>query len=813
MNNYARFFPLISPFQSIIKPKIFSHFSTVQCHQFHSSNPPDFLLLLSSIQSLNQIKQSHGLAVVFGLLPSSVSLCASLILNYAKFGRTKSSRILFERTVFYCRTTFLWNTLLRGYAISGEFDVFYVFNRMISTGVRPDDHTFPSLLKACADFCSVEKGKEAHGFSIKVGFDKDVCLGNTLMLFYSGCSDLGSARKVFDEMPERDVVSWNTMIGALSGHGTSEQAVGLFLKMKIEGGFLPNGVSVVSVLPACAELKDEVVARVVQGYVVKVGLICQVRVGNVFIDVYGKCGNMKSSLQVFDEMEEKNAVSWNAVITSLVHTKCYNEALCMFRSMIDAKVVLDGVTISSMLPVVVELEYFDAGKEIHGVSIRKELDSDLFILNSLLDMYSKSGDLAKASSVFSKMSVRNVVTWNTMVANFARNKNELAAIGLVTEMQALGETPNSVTFTNVLPACARIGALASGKEIHARCIRNGAVFDIFVSNALIDMYTKCGFLDLAQNVFDTSLRDQVSYNTLIVGYSQTIHCLRSLDLFKEMALEGLKRDTVCFVGAVAACANGIALKPGKEIHGFVTRRLLHTHLFVSNSLLDLYMKCGKIDAAQKIFERNPNKDVASWNTMILGYGMLGKFEMAVDHFEAMREHAIKPDSISFIAVLSACSHGGLVEKGKKYFDEMQAKNIKPTLIHYTCMVDLLGRAGLMQEAVDLIRDLPFEPDANIWGALLGASRLHGNIELAKLATEHLFVLKPEHSGYYVLLSNMLSEAGRWDEATRVRELMKSRGVKKDPAYSWVHGRDAVRSFLVGEYDERLEIDSSVAYSA
>ncbi|KAL9248315.1 hypothetical protein vseg_021652 [Gypsophila vaccaria] len=683
---------------------------------------------------------------------------------------------------------------------------------MISTGVRPDDHTFPSLLKACADFGSVEKGKEVHGFAVKVGFDRNVYLGNTLMLFYSGCGDLGSARNVFDDMPERDAVSWNTMIGALSGHGGFGDAVGTYLEMKIEGGFLPNGVSVVSVLPACAELKDEVMARVVHGYVVKVGLICQVRIGNVFIDVYGKCGNVKGSMQVFDGMEEKNVVSWNAVITSLAHTKCYDEALRMFKLMIDANIVLDGVTISSMLPVVVELEYFDAGKEIHGVSIRKELDSDLFILNSLLDMYSKSGHLAEASSIFSKMNVRNVVTWNTMVANFARNNNELAAIKLVMEMQNLGETPNSVTFTNVLPACARMGALASGKEVHARSIRNGAVFDIFVSNALIDMYTKCGFLDLAHNVFDNSFRDQVSYNTLIVGYSQSVDCLRSLDLFKEMAVKGLEQDTVCFVGAIAACANSMALKSGKEIHGFVMRRLLHTHLFVSNSLLDLYMKCGKIDTAQKIFDRNYNKDVASWNTMILGYGMLGKFEMAIDLFEAMREHTIKPDSISFIAVLSACSHGGIVEKGKKYFDEMQAKNINPTIIHYTCMVDLLGRAGLMQEAVDLIRDLPFEPDANIWGALLGASRLHGNIELAKLATEHLFVLKPEHSGYYVLLSNMLSEAGRWDEATRVRELMKSRGVKKDPAYSWVQGRDVVRAFLVGDYAQTSELDSYVAYS-
>lgn len=687
---------------------------------------------------------------------------------------------------------------MRGYSISGVYDVYDVYNYMMKSDVRPDDHTFPCVIKACADHGEGQKGREIHGCSIKVGFDKLVYVGNTLLLFYSSCCDLVGAQNVFEEMPERDVVSWNTMIGVFSGNGWSKQAVGVYLGM-VASGFLPNAVSVVSVLPACAELKDEVMARMIHCYVVKVGLVYQVRVGNAFVDVYGKCGKLDSSQQVFDEMVEKNGVSWNAIITSFAHAKCYSDALHMFKLMIDSKEKPNDVTLSSLLPVLVELEYFDAGKEVHGLSTRMGLDSDLFIANSLIDMYAKAGESAKASSIFQKMSVKNVVSWNAMIANFAHNKDELAAIGLVRRMQACGETPNAVTFTNVLPACARIGAVLSGKEIHARCIRKGASdHDIFLSNALIDMYAKCNLVELAQNVFDISLRDQISYNTLIVGYSQTTECLKSLNLFKEMGFMGMERDTVSFVGAIAACANSAALKSGKEIHAFIIRRLFHTHHFISNSLLDLYMKCGKIDLAQKIFERVHKKDIASWNTMILGYGMLGNFEKAISLFEAMREDTVNHDSISFIAVLSACSHGGLVEEGKKYFEEMKAKGIMPKNMHYTCMIDLLGRAGLMEEVVEVIRELPFEPDANIWGALLGASRIHGNIELAKWAAEQLFVLKPDHSGYYLLLSNMLAEAGRWDEATRVRELMKSRGVKKDPAYSWVQNRDQVRAFLVGE---------------
>ncbi|KAL2941347.1 hypothetical protein RDABS01_029697 [Bienertia sinuspersici] len=808
MFNHARYVSLISPFFSNTKPLSLSFYSTLPIklhpqspHFLLSSNSIDLLPLLSSLQSLHQTKQSHGYALVCGLLPSSVSLCASLILNYAKFSHPYSCKNLFQNSVSFCKTSFLWNTLLRGYSIAGVYDVFYVYNHMIRTDVRPDDHTFPSVIKACADYCLTQKGREIHGLSIKIGFDKHVYVGNTLLSFYSSCCDLVCAQNVFEEMPERDIVSWNTMIGVFSGNGCSKQAVEVFLEMKIWSFFSPNVVSVVSVLPACAELKDKVMARMIHGYVLKVGLLCQVRVGNALVDVYGKCKKLDCSWQILNEMDEKNVVSWNAIITSLAHAKNYSDALHMFMLMIDAKEKPNDVTFSTLLPVLVELEYFDAAKEVHGLSIRMGLDSDIFISNSLIDMYAKEGDFTKSSSIFQKMSVKNVVTWNAMVANFAQNSHELAAIGLVRQMQALGETPNVVTFTNVLPACARIGALPSGKEIHARCIRKGAAYDIFLSNALIDMYAKCGFVDLAKNVFDVSLRDEISYNTLIVGYSQTTDCLKSLSLFKEMGFNGLERDTVTFVGAIAACANAAALKSGKEIHAFIIRRLFHTHLFISNSLLDLYMKCGKIGLAQNIFMRAHKKDVASWNTMILGYGMLGKFETAISLFEAMREYAVNHDYISFIAVLSACSHGGLVEKGKNYFEEMKDKGIMPKNMHYTCMVDLLGRAGLMEEAVGLIKELPFEPDANIWGALLGASRIHGNIELAKWAAEHLFVLKPEHSGYYVLLSNMLAEAGRWDEATRVRELMNSRGVKKDPAYSWVQNRDQVRAFLVGESAE------------
>ncbi|URD89358.1 PPR repeat [Musa troglodytarum] len=377
--------------------------------------------------------------------------------------------------------------------------------------------------------------------------------------------------------------------------------------------------------------------------------------------------------------------------------------------MLAIKVKPNSITISSLLPALVELGCFDLGKETHGYIIRNYLYSDVFVANSLVDMYAKSGCWNKGSDIFYRMDNWNVVSWNAMIANFAQNGAELEAIRLVKEMQ-------------------------------------------------------------------------------------------------DMRSVGIEYDVVSIVGALSACGNLSALKQGKEIHCLSMRKLFDTHLFVANSLIDLYTKCGRIALGKKIFDRISNKDVASWNAMILGYGMQGELEAAINLFDLMKDEGLEYDHVSYIAVLSACSHAGLVERGKRYFDQMLAQNIRPTQMHYACMVDLLGRAGLMTEAAELVRSMPFEADSNVWGALLGACRIHGNIELAQLAAEHLFKLKPGHCGYYILLSNMYAEVGRWNEADKVRALMKSRKVKKNPGCSWVQIGNKLRAFLVGEGSQGSELE-------
>ncbi|XVE59851.1 hypothetical protein DITRI_Ditri05aG0080100 [Diplodiscus trichospermus] len=765
------------------------------------------LSICSKSNSLLRTKQSHAFVILHGLLPADVSLSAALILRYAAFNSSSACHQLFQQALPYSQTPFLWNTFIRALSIAkpNERFPFHIYNTMLRTGIKPDDHTFPFILKACADVFCFQKGLEIHGSVIKTGFGSDVLLGNTLLLFYCNCGGLQEARKVFDEMREKDVVSWNTVLGFLSVNGFYLEALDLFSQMNSSSEIKPNMVTFVTLLPVCGGVADRGLVTQIHGSVVKVGLNFEVTVGNALIDAYGKCWKAKDSKRVFDEMVQKNEVSWNARITSLAYMGLNKEALDIFRLMMKVGLSPESITISSMIPVLVDLEFFNFAKEIHGFSLRIGVQHDVFICNSLIDMYAKSGHVSAASNVFHQMNVtRTVVSWNAMVANFAQNRLELAAIELLREMQAYGELPDSITLTNVLPACGRVGYLQNGKEIHGRTIRLGSNFDLFVSNALTDMYAKCGYLNVAQNVFNSSTKDEISYNILILGYSRTSDWPKSVSLFSEMELIGMKHDIVSFIGVISACANQAALKRGKEIHGLAVKKNFHAHLFVANSLLDFYTKCGRIDTASKLFYQIRHKDTTSWNAMILGYGMLGESNVAISFFEAMKEDGIDYDSVSYIAILSACSHAGQLGKGRKYFKEMKAQKIKPTQMHYACMVDLIGRAGLLEEAAELIKSLPITPDANIWGALLGACRIFGNVELGCWAAENLFKLKPQHSGYYTILSNMFAEAGKWNEANRIRELMKLRGARKNPGCSWIHIQDEVHAFVVGERMKNLD---------
>ncbi|PHT61058.1 hypothetical protein T459_35096 [Capsicum annuum] len=396
---------------SVSAPKMFDEMPQRDLVSWYQK---DLLCFCVNTKSLVQIQQLHAFAIIHGLLPTSTSISAALILRYAAFSsHPRIVQMMFNQSLPFSRSAFLYNTLIRAQTMMGVADdhifPFDVYNGMLRSGVVPDDHTFPFVIKLCTDYTEVKKGLEVHGMLMKLGFDYDVFVNNTLLLFYGSFGDLAGARTVFNEMPKRDLVSWNSVIRVFSDSKCYFEAIGVIKEMFLWSEFKPNVVSVVSVLPVCAVLEDEIMVSEIHCYGIKVGLDCQVSAGNAFVDAYGKCLNVESSRRVFDEMVERNVVSWNAMIGTFAHNGFNNHALESFRFMIDEGWRVNSTTISSLLPVLVELVKFSKGREVHGFCLRTGLECDVFVANALIDMYAKSERSAEASAVFYNLGSRNVV--------------------------------------------------------------------------------------------------------------------------------------------------------------------------------------------------------------------------------------------------------------------------------------------------------------------------------------------------------------------------------------------------------------------
>eukprot|EP01018_Ginkgo_biloba_P017735 Gb_08968 [translate_table: standard] len=355
-------------------------------------------------------------------------------------------------------------------------------------------------------------------------------------------------------------------------------------------------------------------------------------------------------------------------------------------------------------------------------------------------------------------------------------------------------------YASLLEACANMKTPAEGKQIHAQMLINGIDQHVFLGNKLVGMYAKCGSMMDARLLFDKMPKRSVFlWNVMIRGYAGTGLCEEAVKFYYQMLRTGKQPDKFTFPCVLKACGGLSAFQQGKAIHDRIIRSGFDSDVSVGNALVAMYSKCGSIENARHVFDRMSQRNVVSWTAMIAGYGMHGHVNEALTLFDQLQHASMKPDQITFTAVLSACSHAGLVDEGRIYFDRMiRDFHIMPSVEHYTCMVDLLGRAGRLDEAEDFIKRMPLKPDAGVWGALLGACRNHCNIELGERVAEKIFELDPENAGYYALLSNMYATAGRWDGVAHVRTLLKGKGLKKAPGSSWIEIENRVHIFLVGD---------------
>ncbi len=704
--------------------------------------------------------------------------------------------------------SFSWNRRLAKHVKAGEYEkTMELFKQMQKKGMRPDRFTFLPVLNACAGLRALEEGRRAHELIMQTGCEADIFVGSSLVDMYAKCGHMEDALRVFNKMPSRDVVTWSALILGHVKYGQGQKALELFRQMQQEGVH-PDGVTYVGVLNACASIMALEEGRCAHEQIIQSGYELDPFVGNSLVDMYVKCGSMEDAWSVFNKMPSRDAVTWTAMILGHVNcgqgqkaldifqqmkeegvqpdavwtVVCWNamifghvkrgeghKALELFQKMLQEGVQPDAVTYVGVLNACASIMALEEGRRAHEHIIQSGCESNSFVGSSLIDMYAKCGSMEEASRVFNKLPSRAVVCWTAMIFGHVKRGEGHKALELFQKMQQEGVQPDTVTYVGVLNACASIIALEEGRHAHEQIIQSGCESNAFVGSSLIDMYAKCGSMEEASRVFN-KLPSQavVCWTAMIFGHMKHGEGHKALELFQKMLQEGVQPDAVTYVGVLNACASITALEEGRRAHEHIIQSGCEANVFVGSSLVDMYAKCGSMEDACRVFNSMPSHDVFSWNALLGGFAMHGQGKEALVHFEQMCEEGVHPGDVTFVCLLSACSHAGFVDEGLHFYSLMTTVyRIPAKLEHCTCMVNLLGRAGHLQEAENIIQGMPCKPDAAVWIALLGACRIHGNLEMGERVAKRVLELEPKNAAGYVWLSNLCAPTGNLELSENV----------------------------------------------
>ncbi|KAM0944178.1 putative tetratricopeptide-like helical domain superfamily, DYW domain-containing protein [Dioscorea sansibarensis] len=510
--------------------------------------------------------------------------------------------------------------------------------------------------------------------------------------------------------------------------------------------------------------------------------------------------NLAYALKVFDQIPAPRTQAYNILIRAFILHHAPENALLLFDRMITSSIPPDKFTFSCALKACSRLKSLAHGREIHSLILRSGFGFEDFVINSLIHMYATCGEVGTARALFDGMPVKGVVTWNAMFAGYFKAGDWTDVVSLFREMLDSSAEFDQVTLISVLTACGRLGELNLGEWIYHYIEENGLKGNLNLVTCLVDMYAKCGQIDKAHNLFDEMpFKDVVAWSAMISGYTQLNQCKEALELFHRMQIANVDPNEVTMVSVLSACAVLGALETGQWVHSYIRRKRMQLTVNLGTALMDFYAKCGCIENSVEVFEKMPVKNSWSWTVLIKGLASNGCGREALKFFSAMQEANEQPSDVTFVCVLSACSHAGLINEGQLFFDSMtQEYGIQPRIEHYGCMVDILGRSGLLEEAYDLIRRMPIEPNAVIWRTLLSSCKIHKNVEFAEESLKQLVKLDPGHSGDYILLSSIYASVGRWEDAVIVRNQMKEKGIKKTPGCSLIEMDGMIHEFFAEE---------------
>lgn len=760
--------------------------------------------------------QVHGL-ISKTRYASDVVVGNALISMYGScfFDHADYSRKVFNGMTM--RNSISWNSILSVYSQRGDVhSAFGIFSEMqkerIGSGLKPNEYTFGSLISAANSYYSSDLNGSflaAQMLSriMKSGFLSDLYVGSALVSAFSRSGLLDVAKKIFGQMDERNVVSMNGLMVGLVKQKHGEEVLDVFRGTRDLVGI--NCDSYVILLSACAEFmvpeEGRRKGREIHGFVIRSGLNDDnVVVGNGLINMYAKCSAVNDACTVFRHMSEKDLVSWNSMIAGLDQNGHFEEALSNYCRMRRFGLMPSNYALISSLSSCASLSSIKLVRQIHPEVIKFGLHSDVSVMNSLLIAYAKSGSIANCRKIFNLISGRDQVTWNSMMVALADLEAPISdVLDVFLVMMRAGFSLNKITFSSVLAALSSVSFLELGRQVHALVLKHHLAEDSVVENALLSCYAKGGEMDDCERLFVkmSERRDEVSWNSMIAGYIHNGLLPKALDLLWLMMQKGQKMDSFTFATVLSACASVAALERGMETHARCIRACLGSDVVVESALTDMYCKCGRIDYAAKVFGLMSFRNEFSWNSMISGYARHGLGGKALDLFQQMQQEDLWPDHVTFVGVLSACSHVGLVDQGIEYFESMRRTyGLVPRMEHYSCMVDLLGRAGELNKVEDFIRRMPMKPNVLVWRTVLGACcRANGSkLNLGKLAAEMLLELEPQNPVNYVLISNMYASGEKWEDVAKTRAAMKNVPAKKEVGCSWVTLKDGVHVFVAGD---------------
>ncbi|XP_078439244.1 pentatricopeptide repeat-containing protein At4g39530-like [Wolffia australiana] len=721
--------------------------------------------------------KSHSLAFESNVLLSAIAKKSSL---------DRTLRFFFT---LRDRDTITWNTAISACLKHGHPQAaLQLFVEMLTSSKYPPDCiTIRAVLRACADTDYSNFASQIHGYVAKVGefSEHDLRIIYTCLVgLYWEQGEVELARALFDEMPEKDIVAYAAMMTILNRAGDYKQALEIFVGMfGRDNAPMINGHALSAALHASALLHCESSGKQIHAHAVKLSLGSDCVVGTALVDIYAKCGDLGTAESILLSIYEPNACSWNAFLEGC--SEGSHQTLRLFFRMRLAGVPPDETTLAIILRACKD-STLRTVQQIHGLII-KELRgrTDSFISTALFQNYLACGCFHQACRVFDEICEKDSVDFNLGISEFAQRGYLEEAIELMFESI---EVKCGLDGGAISPLVSAVRDLNLGKQLHGLATKFGieAECNELIRSALMSMYLRFRHPKEAMQLFRAiDIPDLVSWTSLISGLCDNGKSWDGLSLYFRMVSSGSlpHPNGHTFSCLFRACSDLLAMEEGKQIHAQMVKSPPSlADLYVMSSLLDMYAKCGHIAEAKAIFKSTVQPDLAMWNAMIHALARHGFAHEAIDLFNGlMGQKGLKPNHVTFLGILSACNHGGLVEEGYRWFSCIE----EPSVDHYSCMINTVARAGRIKEAMGLIRDMPFEPNEHIWASMLAASCVHNDHDLAQYSAEKLLKLNPSDPGAYAALSNAYAARRQWGEVKRLRKVMKEQGIRKEPGLSWL----------------------------